>query len=354
MIKVDIMKKKKWEDKFLELETKISQLQNMEIIFREKFDSINDNVERISENLRNINSSIPEEIASMKDNIEKISENLRNNNAELELNHGNLEHLNVQIRSLKKDKELTKNRISIEKKENVSISVDGKADQEEQYSVIDYFDFENHFRGSQEKIKKNQQQYLKYFSKGASVVDIGCGRGEFLELLKEAGYEAKGVDVYQEYVDYCQMQGLDVVQGDGIRFLSELKNKVDGIFVGQVVEHLKLEQLVELCNISYQQLNTGGCAIFETPNPTSLSIYTNAFYMDPSHIKPVHPLTLQYFLRNAGFEDTQILYTETSKVNVEIPKIDVGQASQSFNEVMDKIGHMLFGSQDYAIIARKK
>lgn len=327
------------------------KLQNMNASIPKEITGIKGDMEKISENLRNINASVPEEITGIKGDLGRISENLRNNNSELELNRGKLELLNVRVQGLKKSCKGTQSEITIEKQNSVSTITEQKDDQ---YSVIDYFDFENHFRGAQESIKENQKQYLQYFSEDGFIVDVGCGRGEFLQLLRESGREAIGVDIYQEYVDYCQMNGLNVVQGDGIRFLSCLENQVDGIFVGQVVEHLKLEQLVELCNISYEKLNSGGCAIFETPNPTSLSIYTNAFYMDPSHVKPVHPLTLQYFLQNAGYDDVQIVYTETSKVKVNIPKIDVGEASQEFNSAMDRIGQMLFGSQDYAIIARKK
>lgn len=338
------------EDIKREMRTVSENLRNINASIPEEINGIKRDMEIISENLRNINVHIPDEIAGIRKNIESISENLRNNNAELELNRGKIDILNVRMQGLKKNsKGIQKEAIKLK---NNTVSVDTESN--DQYAIIDYFDFENHFRGSQDIIKENQKQYLKYFSKAGIIVDVGCGRGEFLQLLKEAGYKGIGVDVYQEYVDYCQMNKLNVTQGDGIQFLSELEEKVEGIFVGQVVEHLSLEKLVELCNISYQKLKDGGCAIFETPNPTSLSIYTNAFYMDPSHVKPVHPLTLQYFLQNAGFDDTQILFTESSKVKINIPKIDVGKESQEFNDAMDKIGQMLFGSQDYAIIARKK
>ena len=99
----------------------------------------------------------------------------------------------------------------------------------------------------------------------------------------------------------------------------------------------------------------GGCIIIETPNPTSLSIYTNAFYIDPSHIKPVHPLTLQYFLEKAGFTDVEIIYTEQSRPPHSIPELKIsGGESEEFNKAMKKVSDMIFGSQDYAAVAIKK
>ena len=93
----------------------------------------------------------------------------------------------------------------------------------------------------------------------------------------------------------------------------------------------------------------------ETPNPTSLAIYTHAFYIDPSHKKPVHPLTLKYFVEKAGFRDVEILFTESSKLPIKIPKIKLNDSEneQEFNKAMKIIQDTLFGSQDYAIIAKK-
>jgi O-antigen chain-terminating methyltransferase len=95
--------------------------------------------------------------------------------------------------------------------------------------------------------------------------------------------------------------------------------------------------------------------ILETPNPTSLAIYTNWFYVDPSHNKPVHPLTLEYFLKQAGFSDIEVLYTEQSKPDFKIPELHVTGAEnlEEFNNGMKVVSNVLFGSQDYAIIARK-
>ena len=130
---------------------------------------------------------------------------------------------------------------------------------------------------------------------------------------------------------------------------------VDGIFLGQVVEHMTPEQILALCRTAYDKLEDGGCLVIETPNPTSLSIYTNAFYIDPSHVKPVHPLTMQYYLEKAGFSDTTLIFTENSRPAQSIPPLRCDAENlEEFNRAMKAVSNMLYGSQDYAIVAVKK
>lgn len=223
------------------------------------------------------------------------------------------------------------------------------------YEVIDYGTFENHFRGSRELILERQKEYLTYFAGKKCVVDLGCGRGEFLELMKQNEIPAVGVDLYQPFVEECISMGFDVWHQDAIEYLRNC-DPVDGIFASQLAEHLQIVQLLELCRLAYQKLKDGGCLILETPNPMSLSIFTHSFYIDPSHNKPVHPLTLQYYLQLAGFEKTEILYTENSKFPVRIPALTGDQVEnlEAFNDSMKEVNNYLFGSMDYAIIATKK
>lgn len=234
---------------------------------------------------------------------------------------------------------------------------------ENPYTAIDYEKFENHFRGSETEIKKRLSMYLPYFEGKNNVIDLGCGRGELLELLKENHIHARGVDMYKPFVEYCNNSGLNVVYGNAIEFVYELDDDtVEAIFAAQLIEHIKITELVRLCNESYKKLKEGGCLILETPNPTCLAIYTNAFYVDPSHNKPVHPKLLEYILQEAGFEDVQIVFTECSKVGYSLPFIDMEYATdpkekQNLKDINDGIGvlsNIMFGSQDYAIIATKK
>ena len=224
------------------------------------------------------------------------------------------------------------------------------------YETIDYFDFENHFRGSQREIKKNQRIYVPYFKNSGLIVDLGCGRGEFLELLAEQNIPAIGIDLYEEFVEYCTIKGLNAVHDDGLHYLKALKDEtIGGIFAAQLVEHLKIDDIISLCTLSFLKLKPGSCLILETPNPTSLSIYTNAFYIDPSHVKPVHPKMLKYFLEKAGFQDIEIIFTESSKIDYKLPLINGNgiENLEEFNNGVNLLSDLIFGSQDYAIIARK-
>jgi len=247
-----------------------------------------------------------------------------------------------------------KNLASIDK--GVSSRSEGVSPDSNDYTTIDYFDFENKFRGTRKNVKISQKQYIPYFIGKQKVIDLGCGRGEFLELLKEHQIEGIGVDFYEDFIVYCQMKGLDVVNTDVVNYLHSIgDSSVDGIFCSQVIEHLSINKLVSLCNRAYQVLNYGGCFIMETPNPTCVATYTNAFYSDPSHIKPVHPQTLEYLLKRAGFTETKIIYTEQSKVDYRLPLLEgenIHNLSQ-FNDGVNLLSSILFGSMDYAIIAEK-
>lgn len=223
-----------------------------------------------------------------------------------------------------------------------------------EYYTIDYLDFENHFRGPRSEIMENQKQYISYFKGKSKVIDLGCGRGEFLELLMAEGIPAIGVDFYEDFVLYCNAIGLNAVVDDALHYLRGIEY-TDGIFVGQVVEHLTVDQILELCDLAYQRLTSDSYIIIETPNPTSLAIYTNAFYIDPSHVKPVHPLTLEYCLRKNGFRNINLLYTDSSKLEpIPMLKCSNIENCDEFNEALKRVSKILFGSQDYAIIARKE
>lgn len=330
-------------------------------LLEHKLEPIIIKVELLIKNIQNNNQT-----------LEQHGLNLDNNNKMLDMTKKNLDNINFLIEKVPEvlDKiEYLDGKIDmlatklgkIQKRENTSVEIINKEKNvdniiidksENKYIDIDYFDFENYFRGSRKHIKKVQEIYLPYFKDCSNVVDIGCGRGEFLELLKDNNINAIGVDYYDEFVEYCRMKELNVVCGDAVEYLEKVE-KVDGIYAGQLIEHLETEQVIRLCELAYKKLLKGCYAIFETPNPTSLAIFANSFYMDPSHIKPVHPLTLKYFMEKAGFKDINIIYTESSKIDITIPKIKLAEHEEEFNHTMEIVQNTLFGSQDYAIIVRR-
>ena len=316
--------------------------------------------EAVAENVRNLNVAM-EGYEALAENVRNLNgllhnfkneiEILKNNNALLETRRLLLERKNEKL-DISDGNANTQNSILIASENDTKTKGEKFLSTENVYAGIDYFVFENHFRGSTEQIKRNQCQYVKYFEGKCNVIDLGCGRGEFLELLKEKGIEGKGVDLYDEFVAVCQMNGLDVTCDDALHFLSAQQN-VGGIFAAQLIEHLTTYQLVELCRLAYEKLVEGAYIVMETPNPRCLTIFSNAFYVDPSHKNPIHPLTAEYILQQSGFTDIEIIYTDMSRNTCFIPAISGVENADQFNEAMHTVSEILFGSQDYAIIARK-
>jgi O-antigen chain-terminating methyltransferase len=157
------------------------------------------------------------------------------------------------------------------------------------------------FRGGPELIRERLSDYIGYFSGCRNVLDLGCGNGEFMGLLREAGVPAIGVDSDPEAIEVCRQAGHDVKQDDFFAFL-EASRGFDGIMASQVIEHLdcaSAETLLEKC---YGALKSNGVVVLITPNPENLTAITKTFWLDPTHVRP-YPLELLIaMLRNAGFE----------------------------------------------------
>jgi hypothetical protein len=166
--------------------------------------------------------------------------------------------------------------------------------------AIDYFGFETKMRRSRDEIRARQAPYVEDFRDAAPVVDVGCGRGEFLELLREAGVDARGVDVDADMVAFCRGEGLDVEQGDALGYLERLdEGSLGGIFCAHVVEHLQPPTLVRFLELAAAKLRPGGVFVAETPNPRTL-VALQTFFADLTHEQPLHPETLAFLVRQAG------------------------------------------------------
>jgi len=221
---------------------------------------------------------------------------------------------------------------------------------------FDYFLFEQRFRGSREDIKKRQEIYIPYFAGKSDVLDFGCGRGEFVELLLENGVITQGIDLNPDMVAYCQDRGLPVIQADGLEYLKlQDDNSLGGLFAAQVIEHLTTTEMIQMIRIAFNKLKSGGCLILETVNLQTLLIFANQFYMDPSHNKPVHPETLKFILQSEGFKEIQFIFSSPVKERF-VPPLQIESTKsnvQEFNAGINNINNLLFGNQDYAVIAYK-
>jgi 2-polyprenyl-3-methyl-5-hydroxy-6-metoxy-1,4-benzoquinol methylase len=223
---------------------------------------------------------------------------------------------------------------------------------------FDYFGFEEKFRGSAEDIKARQRAYVEYFQGQNDILDIGCGRGEFLELLREAGIKVKGVDLDLDMVLYCREKGLNVIQEDGFAYLDSLPDEaLGGVFAAQVIEHLESKQIIELVKLCQRKLRPGGILILETLNPKCLMIFAESFYMDFSHIKPIHPEAMKFLLESPGFLNIELKFSapvEPSKRLLAFPDLEaLGTTLKTFNHSLEQLNELLYGFQDYAVIGRK-
>jgi len=225
-----------------------------------------------------------------------------------------------------------------------------------------YLAFEDLYRGTREEIKGRQSVYLPHFrlsvSDKAPLLDLGCGRGEFLDLCREAGLPARGVDVNPAMVAFCRELGLDVTEADGLTHLRTLPPAgLGGILLSQVIEHLSLDQLTELVALCADKLAPGGVLIAETVNPQSLSTFAGAFYVDLTHNKPVHPEAARFLWRWAGLGEIRILYLSPVAPEHQLESLPGGRGAPdvigAFNRNVDRLNQLIYGPLDYAVVGRK-
>jgi 2-polyprenyl-3-methyl-5-hydroxy-6-metoxy-1,4-benzoquinol methylase len=218
---------------------------------------------------------------------------------------------------------------------------------------IDYAAFEDRCRGSSEELREAQARYLTLFPKpdgSGKVVDIGCGRGEMLEVLIEAGYDVEGVDLNPEMVEVCLAKGLPVTKDDGIHFLEQqAEGSLRGIFCAQVVEHLLTSELEELMQLAYRKLLPGGVLVVETINPRSLYALGNHYFADTTHVKPVHPETLRFICEQVGFSQIELLERSAHPMMAITDALPANDVGTTVGELIKSV----FGYQDYAIVATR-
>jgi SAM-dependent methyltransferase len=212
-----------------------------------------------------------------------------------------------------------------------------------------YVAFENRFRGSRAEIREKVRGYLPYLAQAGAgtpekpVLDLACGRGEWLELLKENKLTARGVDLNTTMVALGRELGLDVIQADAVAHLRSLPARSQGAVTGfHLVEHLPFPVLLELAIEARRVLQPGGIAVFETPNPGNVLVGTNNFYMDPSHLHPLPCGLMHFLLENVGFMEVRIVGLHPYDASSHDGDTD-SVLAQRFNE-------FFYGAQDYAVI----
>jgi O-antigen chain-terminating methyltransferase len=211
--------------------------------------------------------------------------------------------------------------------------------------------FEDRLRGSEADIRAGLVPYLDDVlagpTVGGDVLDIGCGRGEWLRLLRDRGIPARGIDLNVETVEAAVASGLDVVHGDGIEHLARLDEGSLGVLTAfHVLEHLAVEDHNRFFEAAARALRPSGLLIVETPNPTNLIVGAAAFYCDPSHVRPIHPDYLGFLADACGFVDAEIRFLH--------PRAEYERLAGETEDPVDReVLWAIFGPQDLALVARR-
>jgi 2-polyprenyl-3-methyl-5-hydroxy-6-metoxy-1,4-benzoquinol methylase len=230
-------------------------------------------------------------------------------------------------------------------------------------NAFKYLGFEDQFRGSPEDISRRLSEYVELFAGQSDVLDVGCGRGEFLDLLRARGISSRGIDVNQAMVEASRARGLSVDLGDALTYLAALGDgSLGGVFAAQVVEHLPPDYLGTLLETAAHKIRPGGLIVLETINPACWLAFFESYIRDLTHVRPLHPETLQYMLRVSGFHDVRVEYkspvAEADRLQpIVVPEHDlppaIGDVIQAFNENVAKLNARLFTFQDYAVLGRR-
>lgn len=214
-----------------------------------------------------------------------------------------------------------------------------------------YVALEDYFRGAESVIKERQASYLPYITSTVSaespLLDIGCGRGEWLAVLKDNNISARGIDSNIACIDDCKSKGLSVVQADLLDALRQTpEHSLGAVTMFQVMEHLPFPVLVETFRLILRALKPGGVLIAEVPNAKNLRVSAGTFWIDPTHQRPLFPELLQFLARELGFNSVEGLYVNNLSPNHDLSSLDDG-ARAALQSVLDAID--TFG--DFALVA---
>lgn len=210
-----------------------------------------------------------------------------------------------------------------------------------------YASFEDQFRGPRDEVRRRLEVYVPILKEAqitGGVVDVGCGRGEWLDLLRSEGIEGQGVDRNRVFVEECRRAGLTVIEADALTHFRSLPSEsLNAITSFHLVEHLQFEVLISLLDEMVRTLKRGGLLILETPNPENLLVGSCNFYADPTHRHPIPSQTLQFLLESRGLHDIKILKLRPW----DAAKID------GDSEIIRRFNEMFYSAPDYGIIATR-
>jgi SAM-dependent methyltransferase len=223
-----------------------------------------------------------------------------------------------------------------------------------------YVGFEDQFRGPRDEIRRRQAEYVPEFAGAADVLDAGCGRGEFLDLLREAGVTARGLDLNHEMVEVCRARGLVADEVDVLQFLQTAPDgSLGGLFAAQVIEHLQPDYLLRTLEAAFHALRPGARIVLETINPACWTAFFESYIRDLTHVRPIHPETLQYLLTASGFQQIEIRYRSPLPESERLQPVLIAEGTpaalretlETLNENAERLNRRLFSYMDYAAVA---
>ena len=224
-----------------------------------------------------------------------------------------------------------------------------------------YVGFENLFRGSRELIRQRLEGYVSYFENASDVLDVGCGRGEFLDLLRTRGISARGIDSNEAMVKECRASGLDVVRAYAAAYLKGLPDSsLGGLVAVQVVEHFEPDYLLRFLDLAFHKVRNGGTIVLETLNPACWVAFFESYIRDITHRWPLHPETLKYLVVASGFTSASIEWRSPVPQHQRLQTIPKGvngghspELVDAFNDNVEKLNARMFTHMDYAIVGVK-
>ncbi len=225
---------------------------------------------------------------------------------------------------------------------------------------FDYAQFEDQFRGPEKLVQERQKIYLDYLNKGLEVLDIGCGRGEFLQLLAREGFKARGIDSSPQMVARCKDKGLDVVCADAVSYIKGYGGSLGNVFLSQIVEHMDYKDIYSLVKAAWEKMEREAVILIETINPGSFFAQSRSYVIDPTHVGLVSPETLSYTFQKVGFRNLRIIYKspvpKSERLSLAYGKFgdsSLDRAISKINNDLKKIDGIIFGNLEYAIMGVK-
>jgi O-antigen chain-terminating methyltransferase len=216
-----------------------------------------------------------------------------------------------------------------------------------------YLAFENQFRGTREEIRDRLLQYVPLMREagagvpGREILDIGCGRGEWLGIMQDEELLASGLDLNHVLVQECREKGLKVIENDALSYLRSLPdNSLGAITSFHLIEHLSFDDRIALFDESVRVLKSGGVAIFETPNPRNLLVGACNFWADPTHLRPLYPETHQFLMEYRGFCKVELLFLHPHEGEQRLPETEAPQLAARLNEILSC-------ARDYTVVGYK-